>query len=293
MAQNAPYDIFVLDFNNVDALDFDFYASIQQRLARVGEEFSTFAQSLWGKQASNFLDSSPGFDQMDDSWEPIRILGKGSFGLVGLWQKTGRKGEVKDQVAIKEMASHPDDELSLDRDSRLAREAVIMKQLNDAERLEFGTNSNILRLRSFKNFPSAGRWRFYLEYAYGDLYKLINSYRAWNTHLPEEFLWHVFNSLAKAAVVMEKGPFTNLESQDPTKWSITHFDIKPENTYLGKPDKDGLCPSYPTIKVADFGLAQMTGQSDQRNPRLFRRKGTEGCQPPVSFSYLPMSSASY
>lgn len=284
MQQNNCRDVFTLDLvDNIDAPPIDFYASIQARLKRVGEEASTYAQSLWGKSVSNFLDSTPGTEEMDDSWQPVRMLGKGSFGIVGLWQKIGRKGEIEDDVAIKEMEHPRHDDLCLQRDRRLPKEAVIMQQLNDAERRQDWSTNYILRLRSFRNFPAAGRWRFYLENGqYGDLYKLLHSYRAWDSYFPEEFLWHVFNDLAKAAVVMHEGPFTHLESGKPSDWSITHFDIKPENIYLGKRDKDATFANYPTMKLADFGLAEMTGEDDRNNPYEYRPKGTDDFKPPVS-----------
>jgi serine/threonine protein kinase len=282
MAQNNPADVFTLGLDNDVESNIDFYTSIQDRLARVGEEFFTYSQSLWSIPAANFLNSSPGNNQMDDSWEPVRALGKGSFGVVGLWRKTGRKGEVEDEIAIKEMRHLAHSVASTDHDPRLAKEAVIMRQLNDAEQRRAGTINNILRLRSFKNFPAAGRWRFYLEFApHGDLHKLVYSYKAWDNYLPEEFLWHTFNSLAKAAVIMEQGPFIHPKTKKPTDWSVTHFDIKPENIHLGKPDKDAIFENYPTIKVADFGLTELTGGGDRYNPLLFWPKGTDGYQPPV------------
>lgn len=288
MADNNPTaDPLMVDLDNVDVHDIDFYSSIQHRLQRVGEEFSTFAQILWGKQVSNFLDSSPGNDQMDNSWRPVRALGQGGFGIVGLWQKTGVGGEIQDEVAIKEIERPPQGDYHLDRDPRLAREAVIMHQLNIAEQRRVHAPKHILRLRSFKHFPSARRWRFFLEYApHGDLHKLLYAYRAWDTYFPEEFLWHVFHSLAKAATIMEEGPFTHLESGDPIDWSVIHLDLKPENLYLAQPDSVASFPNYPTIKVADFGLSELTGEDDEGNPFLYRLKGTEDYMPPVSISSL-------
>lgn len=285
MAENMPVEVPRLDLVNDVDTNIDLYTSIQDRLQRVGEEFSTWAQSHWGKEASNLLDSAPGINDMDHTWEPVRALGKGSFGIVGLWQKTDSQGVVKDSIAIKETARIPQSSLALERDPRLAREAVIMKQLNDAETDTGRSVNHILRLRNFKNLPTARRWRFYLEYGeYGDFFTLLYSYMAWNAFFPEEFLWHVFHSFARAAVVMEEGPFTQLESEkpEPTKWSVTHFDIKPDNVYMAKPDESELFKTYPTIKVADFGLAELTGEDDKHNPYFFRSKGTDGYKPPVS-----------
>lgn len=283
MAQNNTFDIFRLDLVDFDVINIDFYSSIQARLKKYGEEFSTYAQAVWGKPFSNFLDSAPGYNRMDDTWQPVRALGKGGFGMVGLWEKRNRQGVVQDSIAIKEMDRDLKRDYHLDRNPHLAREAVIMKQLNDAEqRHGWATQNNILCLRSFKYFPQSSKWRFYLEFAeYGDLHKLIYAYKAWDTHLPEEFLWHVFYSLAKVAVVMEQGPFTNLETKDPNDGPVIHLDIKPDNIYMGKPDGRALFAQYPTIKVADFGLSEVTNESDLDNPRMYR-KGTPEYLPPVS-----------
>lgn len=270
----------VPDLKDSDMPHIDFYSSIQERLKRVGEEFSTYAQSYWGKVAANFLDSTPGHEQMEhDSWEPVRILGAGGFGLVGLWQKVDWDGAVQDEIAIKEMKASIYGQCSVS--NRSAREAIIMKQLNDAERNVNPGATNILRLRGYKNFLTAQRWRLYLEYApYGDLHSLIYCYKAWDVYLPEEFLWHVFYALAKVTALMKEGPFTDFETEKPTNWSVVHFDIKPANVYMGKCDEKADFPNYPTIKLADFGLAQLSGQDDGRNPSSFRM-GTPAFEPPV------------
>ena len=283
MAPSSTANGFHLDLQNFEVTDVDFYGSIQERLERYGEQWSTFAQALWGKPVSNFLDSTPGNDRMDDSWQPVRALGKGAFGMVGLWEKRNRKGNITDSVAIKEMKRGLNPDSQLQRSPTLAKEAVMMQQLNSAEQGRgWQTKNNILRLRSFKFFPGTNKWRFYLEFAeHGDCYKLMHSYRAWDTYFPEEFLWHTFHSFAKVALVMEQGPFTHPESLKPNNGPVLHIDIKPENIFLGKPDKKALFTKYPTIKVADFGLSEMTHQEDPDNPSQYR-KGTLDHMAPVS-----------
>ncbi len=283
MTQKNTVTGFHLDLQNFEVRDVDFYGSIQERLERYGEEWSTFAQAVWGKPFSNFLDSTPANERMDDSWQPVRALGKGGFGMVGLWEKRSRKGNIMDSIAIKEMRRDLNRDSHLQRDPTLAREAVMMHQLNAAEQGRgWQTRNNILRLRSFKFFPAMNKWRFYLEFAeHGDFYKLMSSYRVWDTYLPEEFLWHTFHSLAKVALVMEQGPFIHPESLEPNNGPVLHLDIKPENIFMGKPDKKALFAKYPTIKVADFGLSEMTDEDDPDNPMLYR-KGTLDHMAPVS-----------
>lgn len=283
MAPKNAVSGFHLDLQNFEVTGVDFYGSILARLEKYGEQWSTFAQALWGKPVSNFLDSTPGNDRMDDSWQPVRALGKGAFGMVGLWEKRNRKGNIQDSVAIKEMKRGLNPDSELQRNPTLAKEAVMMQQLNSAEQgAGWQTKNNILRLRSFKFFPEINRWRFYLEFAeHGDFYKLMHSYRAWDTYFPEEFLWHTFHSFAKVALVMEHGPFTHPESLEPNDGPVLHLDIKPENIFMGQPDKKALFTKYPTIKVADFGLSEMTEQEDLDNPSQYR-KGTIDHMAPVS-----------
>jgi serine/threonine protein kinase len=172
----------------------------------------------------------------------------------------------------------------------LALEAVLMHQLN---RLK---NKNIIRLRNFKNHTPERLWRFYFEYAPGgDLYVLKNNYRAWNTYLPEEFLWHVFHGLAHAALTLHTGPFRDYATDRmyaPGKICLVHFDLKPSNIFLGDADADDLhgFSNYPTIKMADFGLAKLTGRFDRKNPTRYRLLGTDGYRPPVR---LPIDQAGF
>jgi hypothetical protein len=278
-------DVFRLDLVDFTNYDVDFYTSIQETLKKIGEQFFTWSQAHWGVQMANFLSSDPGDIRMDHTWEPVRGLGKGGFGLVGLWERRGaRAGTVEDSVAIKEMRAAPPDITPLRRNRYLAREAVIMQQLNDVERQDNYQYRDILRLRSFKYFPNSSKWRFYLEFApYGDFFRLVYGYKAWQTHFPEEFLWHVFNSFARAAVKMQEGPFTDVETGKPTKWSVIHFDIKTDNIYMASPDKNELFSNYPSIKVADFGLADLVGEvDDDNNPYNLRERGTPEFRPPVS-----------
>lgn len=156
-------------------------------------------------------------------------------------------------------------------------------------------------------------WRYYLEYApYGDLENLRARYRAFHRYLPELFLWHVFNSLAKAVHVLEKKQRAWPDAFKDGEY-VVHADIKPKNIFLGyeeleRPEETPLdserleepieceqphfqsgglqnpedIPIYPSIKLGDFGLAMYTSEQDEANPEKFRGVGTAYFQPPVS-----------
>lgn len=236
----------------------------------------------------SFLFSDPDLDNNKD-WRPVRPLGQGGFGSVGLWQRFDKDGTVKDSIAIKQQR-HPRSDQSKSEmilgDKGLAKEAEIMRQLNDFE------DPNIIKLRGFRNHAREELWRFYLEFApWGDLRLLINNYCAWNTHFPEDFLFHVFHGLAHAALGLAAGSFFDYNDRDAQyeegQACVVHFDLKPENVFLADPivRREYQYFNYPAIKMGDFGLAVITGPFDVWNPKIYKNRGTPGYIPPVSCSY--------
>lgn len=238
---------------------------------------------LWPTTGVAFLTSDTDLDDDTDDdtgWKPIRLLGEGGFGLVGLWQKFASDNRVIDSIAIKQQRRGSSPVVG---EEGLAMEAALMHSLNTPP------DQNIIWLRSFKSHHKQGLWRFYFEFAqWGDLYTLKNHYQAWNTYLPEEFLWQLFNSLAAAAIRLERGPFPDIDTStycgEKDLPIAIHFDLKPVNIFLAEPD--GEQPSYyysnyPCVKMADFGEAEVTGPKDVRNPQEFRESGTPGYRPPV------------
>lgn len=269
----------------------DLYSALQARLQEHGESFSVWAQALWGHSMAVFMASGSGHEEMGLSWEPKRALGEGGFGKVALWQKRDEDSHVLEEIAIKETRFTPGSDLTPEADPTMSWEALLMKQLNDVEHRSNPSSPNryILRLRSFKYFPShiprSHRWRFYLEFApWGDLYKLIWTYRAWRTYLPEEFLWHVLFNLAASLQFMRLGRFHDPDGKIKESNEIVHFDIKPENIFLAEPGESSKFVNYPILKLADFGLATITSQVDPQNPSQYLPYGTPGYKPPVSSS---------
>ena len=146
-------------------------------------------------------------------------------------------------------------------------------------------------------------WRFYLEYApYGNLENLHGQCVAFHRYLPESFLWHVFNSLAKAIQVLD----TQQRGDNPTREAeyVVHSDIKLPNIVLGYEGLDwprsqvdnhaggtkesssfytgGLQNDlYPSTKLGDFRPAHYTNQLDRHNPRRFNKIGTDYFPRPV------------
>lgn len=70
--------------------------------------------------------------------------------------------------------------------------------------------------------------------------------------IPEPFLWHVFECLSIAGLLLERGV---VEGNPMRHWrTIVHRDLRPNNIFFGKPDPQRF-NRYPTPKMADFGLA--------------------------------------
>lgn len=83
-----------------------------------------------------------------------------------------------------------------------------------------------------------------------------------NSYIPEPAIWHIFNSLIKAGLTMER-VFAGLNDQANARQlgEVVHLDIKPDNVFFG--DYPGPAPElapnsfamYPICKLGDFGLA--------------------------------------
>lgn len=239
------------------------------------------ASYYWGEVETRFLLSATDLDD-DTDWRPVRPLGKGGYGIVGLWQKIDNKDTVLDSLAIKQQRyrSTAETRKLFTVESKMAYEAALLYQLNKQG------CSNIVQLRGFKDNPSEELWRFYFEFAeWGDLRLLETNYRAWNTYLPEEFLWHIFHGLANAGLALAVGGFYEVGQADgpETDSYILHFDLKPANIVLSNPvDKmPSHFSNYPVAKVTDFGLARVTNKDDWMNPGAYRSFGTPGYLPPV------------
>lgn len=233
----------------------------------------------------DLLISDPDIDDDEDQngmYEPIRILGEGSFGCVALFQKKV-DGRIVDSVALKESAFQQHlAYLDQDPELGLTKEAMFQFQLNNME------DSNTLHLRRYKYLEQQQKTRMYLEYgAHRDLSVLRRRYKAFDRYLPELFLWQVFLSLAKAVHRMEVGypPWKIVDTMNLTESPalrslfLLHFDVKPANVLLTEPSRAGdptrlAENAYPQAKLADFGLADLLHQNDLGNPGDFWRQGT-------------------
>jgi serine/threonine protein kinase len=97
--------------------------------------------------------------------------------------------------------------------------------------------------------------------------------------IPEAFLWHVFESLCVAGLLLERGV---VEDNPMRHWrTIVHRDLRPANIFFGMPDKYQFT-RYPTPKIGDFGLAVYAPPSNYRGSvdELYTPGGAQDNVPP-------------
>lgn len=88
----------------------------------------------------------------------------------------------------------------------------------------------------------------------------------------------IFEALAKQCLIMLQGSHAT-PSPGAVWQEIVHRDIKPHNIFVDIPTP-GAFPKYPTVKMADFGLAFETAQGANNNPGDFQHAGTRRYKAP-------------
>lgn len=113
----------------------------------------------------------------------------------------------------------------------------------------------IIAYLEFQHPPGSEPQRIlYVKYSdMGSLGRLMAKYEQARQRVPEEFIWHVFLSMAKALSTLHFGTSEALNRpfrpEDRLFNHITHFDVKPDNIFLSEaPDQ-----AYPLVVLGDFG----------------------------------------
>ncbi|KAL8763023.1 MAG: hypothetical protein Q9194_007434 [Teloschistes cf. exilis] len=232
---------------------------------KYGMTFAKFITSpfgLWNKETG----------EKDTGWVGQKPLGKGGYGMAGLWQKTLQDGTVKSMV-IKQTRCRwwkgeiwkPD----------VPTEVVALETIKKGPIRPTGC----IDYFDYQRYPAREVHRIYMEYApYGDLFRLIQKYRAKKRLIPEAFIWDVFFRLAKACLAMAN---TRCGRGHAHCEEWVHLDIKPDNVFLAEMedwDKDSY-PFYATAKLGDFNGAACLGNQDLWNPFKWKGSGTPNYRP--------------
>jgi serine/threonine protein kinase len=99
--------------------------------------------------------------------------------------------------------------------------------------------------------------RIFLEYCdMGTLQTVLKKHSQSGVKIPESFIWHVIESLAKALEFCHNGRGGAPGShQDSKTWvPIIHMDINPGNVFLSSPTK--ATSPHPYVVLGDFGAAR-------------------------------------
>ncbi|KAL8731046.1 MAG: hypothetical protein Q9166_003697 [cf. Caloplaca sp. 2 TL-2023] len=220
-------------------------------------------------------------------WYPKKYLGSGGFGNVYLWEKQSVSNHSTRSVRLAVKDCRP---VPFWRDYPV--EPILIRKLN-----RLGCR-NIITVYDWIYKPNAYQGdiiRICEEFAeHRHLEHVRYFYKKNKLLLPEAFVWHVFWSAANALCYCRHG--TAESSKTIPGWDpIVHLDVKPANLLLTDPDGsiNGL---YPTIKLADFGLAYTVPEKGHEKLRAWKStfiSGTEDFKAPEVKDLRPSGEGSF
>ncbi|KAF7903107.1 hypothetical protein BELL_0368g00140 [Botrytis elliptica] len=210
--------------------------------------------------------------EFEKTWEGVRHLGKGGAGSADLYRKIGsQKGTdaMPEYIVVKQADGSDKDLLSesmllqlfVDRDT--SHVLKIYQGYHEGEVVphNIGGMFDIGR-ENFKRRQKRCQSRIYLEFCEkGDVENwMTNQIEKSGTVLQEKDIWNIFECLARACIVLERGT-ENLEAENDRDWiPICHLDLKPANILIG--DKDEI-HDIDIFKMGDFGLASHVPSNPQ------------------------------
>jgi hypothetical protein len=148
------------DFDNYEADD---RWSITDLFSRISPDYllDRVAKRAFRGRLDFMMSNVHFHDNVDENhaWKPVRIIGEGGFGAVGLFQKKSTEDDsIIDELAIKQQKDLNEDWFSIPGRPDLRREAVIAHDL-----VSHHGSQNVLPLRRFKRFADS-HCRFYFIY---------------------------------------------------------------------------------------------------------------------------------
>lgn len=169
-------------------------------------------------------------------------------------------------------------------------EVAAMYKLKDLH----GSSDSVVQIRNWRRVTADGSsYMIYMDLCQnGSLDNVRTLYNLNNTETgplpPEPFVWSVFDSLADAGLLMERGRIRNGDPQIDALWDnswnmIVHGDMKCDNVFLDI-NTTGKWSGYPRAKLGDFGVSIFHPIANLGDPvpRWRTFGGNTGYRAPVS-----------
>jgi serine/threonine protein kinase len=210
-------------------------------------------------------------------WTGGWLIGSGGFAKAYLYVQHNDNGTITNRVVAKD-SDHRGDAawgtecnwfVEPDRE-RIPMEVKTMFDLRGRLGSEY-----ILKILNWRMSTKNRLLRIYTAFApLGNMLQLVSQYDLAEENIPEPYLWHTFECLALAGILMERGDTDELEHNPPSNWTpIVHRDLKLDNVFLDRPSETRYC-QYPTPKIADFGAAVHARTNPPREKAYYNDAGT-------------------
>ncbi|KAJ9617019.1 hypothetical protein H2200_000740 [Cladophialophora chaetospira] len=255
-------------YERLSGKDFDpiWYTERDERGALGVEDRTRYGQKIRVLLTSLlFFHSS---EDEDGEWGPIRPLGAGGFGTVGLFQKRDKQNNIVDEVVCKEIRFKPNKK----GDTSVAlNDHEIDSLLNSGTKPKLAIEAAIHRDINVQHPGVAPHLR---------------GYKVLEDHLGDGGKHHALRDPPPADSKMllwpERGrDYTHIRE----KLYCLHLDMKPSNVLLGYPHKGD---EYPSALTSDFGVAAYTtysGEGPKKNPDDLEWRGTKKYKLPEQTHY--------
>ncbi|KUJ12865.1 kinase-like protein [Mollisia scopiformis] len=204
--------------------------------------------------------------ELGPGWKGKKILGKGDFGIVSLWEYVGDEAKTPaiTQIVVKQTYGKPPPDPFFEnrvmKQLSIGKSKHIVRQYRDAYEAQFARGKSFVGI--YLEYCPGGDLTVFLD----PLQSLIPSSKLKKDLLLEVDLWAMFFCLASAVAFIARG--TEDFNAAPVlqglfSTELVHLDIKPDNIFLGNRDEDHV--RYPILKVGDFGSARSEAKNQTKS----------------------------
>lgn len=167
------------------------------------------------------------------TWVHMKEIGAGGFGIANLYAQRNAQNEITDRILVKDSFHQAAEWGSIlfwhgDPRDKLARKPMEIKAMEMLLGKPGGSESvnpkNIVQLRSQSVNHYQMSTRMIMNFCgLGSLRNLLEEYAAWGTSIPEPFIWHAFEALANACILMKYGNMGEQQTDRRVDWEqIVH-----------------------------------------------------------------------